>query len=97
VKERADGLSQAKKDQFRAEHGRLFCEDCGLDPVQHFHHDDGEAAIEAHHHEITLAEMQEPHDTALNELKLLCANCHRVVHRRMKREAKERHFGSGLD
>ena len=39
--ERARGLPQAKKAAFRAEHGRLFCERCDLDPEEAYGVDHG--------------------------------------------------------
>lgn len=35
-RERGHGIAQAKKAQHRRLHGRLFCERCKLDPVEHF-------------------------------------------------------------
>lgn len=82
-KERAAGLSRAKKSDFQNRHGKLFCELCLLDPMQAYG-EHGAACIEVHHHETSLAEMQEGHITKLDQLKCLCANCHRVEHRRLR-------------
>ena len=35
-RERSRGLAAAKKDAFIRQHGRLYCEDCGLDPLKVF-------------------------------------------------------------
>jgi 5-methylcytosine-specific restriction protein A len=80
-RERASGLSQAKKDHFKREHGKLFCERCGLDPVSSYGGLHGEACIEAHHMNTSVATMGEDHMTKLEDLQCLCANCHRVIHR----------------
>jgi hypothetical protein len=80
-RERASGLSQAKKDHFRREHGKLFCQRCGLDPVSSYEGLHGEACIEAHHMDTSVARMGEGHKTRLEDLQCLCANCHRVIHR----------------
>lgn len=51
-RERARGLSRAKKSAFRDENGgRIFCEQCGCEPV--VDHDDplADAYIEVHHRE----------------------------------------------
>lgn len=85
-RERATGLSSAKRARFRAEHGRLLCERCGLDPVEQFGSADGEACIEVHHNKISVAEMDDAHVTTLEDLQCLCANCHRFVHRQLKRD-----------
>lgn len=82
-RERAAGLSKAKKAQYRRLHGKLTCERCGLDPVQVFGSDIGEACIEVHHAKVQIKEMQPGHATSLNDLQCLCANCHRVVHREL--------------
>lgn len=82
-KERSAGLSQAKKEAFRKQHGRLFCEDCLLDPVQVWGLA-GEACIEVHHNEVHVADMTPGHKTLLDQLRCLCANCHRILHRKLK-------------
>jgi hypothetical protein len=82
-KERGRGLSKAKKADFIIEHGRLFCERCEMDPVSVYGEDYGEACIEVHHHEVGVEDMPEGHRTKLSDLKCLCANCHRIVHREL--------------
>lgn len=81
VRERAKGLAQAKKSRFKREHGKLFCERCGLDPVAHYTTAHAEACIEVHHHDVQVRDMAEEHRTTLESLQCLCANCHRLVHR----------------
>lgn len=83
-RERHPGVSKAKKAQMRALHGKLFCEECGMDPVAIFGGMEGEACIEVHHRATEVANMQEGHVTRLADLECLCANCHRVRHRLMK-------------
>lgn len=83
-RERGTGLAAAKRDQFRQLHGRLFCERCGMDPVETFGSELGEACIEVHHRDTHVAEMGEGHETRLEDLQCLCANCHRVTHRELK-------------
>jgi hypothetical protein len=79
-RERANGLSQAKKAAFKREHGRLFCERCGIDPIRTFGLEAGEACIEVHHEAMHVKDMGAGHGTKLDDLKCLCANCHRIVH-----------------
>ncbi len=86
-KERAAGLSRAKKAAFIREHGRLHCERCGLDPQERFP-ELGEACIEAHHHVTRVEQMDEDHQTRLEDLQCLCANCHRVVHALLRRQVR---------
>lgn len=82
-RERHPGVARAKKAQMRQLHGKLFCEDCGLDPVAQFG-EDGEACIEVHHRATEVAQMAPGHATKLADVECLCSNCHRVRHRRMK-------------
>lgn len=77
-RERKSGLSRAKKRNFIAKHGHLYCERCGMDPADKYGAY-GEACIEVHH-SIPVAEMAPGHQTELEDLVCLCANCHRVVH-----------------
>lgn len=83
VRERQPGLAKLKREEFVAKHGRLYCEDCGLDPVERYGHDAGAACIEVHHHRTHVSNMQPGHRSVTDDLKCLCANCHRVLHRRL--------------
>jgi hypothetical protein len=83
-RERGSGLSTAKRAQFIASHGKLFCERCEMDPVAHFGAPHGEACIEVHHNKVAVTDMTPGHRTELKDLQCLCANCHRVVHRELK-------------
>lgn len=85
-KERAPGLSNAKKAEFRRKHGKLFCESCQVDPTE-FYGELGEACIEVHHHAVQVAEMGNNHKTTLEDLLCLCANCHRIEHRRLRAQS----------
>lgn len=83
-RERRSGLSQAKKASFKKQHGRLFCELCNMNPVVTYGGFVGEACIEVHHHSTEVHKMEEGHMTKLGDLMCLCANCHRVEHRKLK-------------
>lgn len=82
-RERSPGLSRAKKASFIKQHGRLFCEECELDPAEAYG-DFGIACIEVHHEGIQVADMRDGHKTNLNQLRCLCANCHRILHHKLK-------------
>jgi len=82
--ERRSGLAAAKRRHFLTKHGKLYCEQCGLDPVKAYGTPDGEACIEVHHARVSVSDMSPGHVTRLEDLQCLCANCHRVAHRRMK-------------
>jgi hypothetical protein len=88
-RERAKGLSQAKRDHFRRVHGKLVCERCGLDPVAHYESEQAEACIEIHHFKTQVGRMVEGHKTRLEDLQCLCANCHRLIHRIMRDENRQ--------
>ncbi|MBK6006867.1 hypothetical protein JJB11_12270 [Ramlibacter ginsenosidimutans] len=80
TRERAPGLSQAKKAQFRQEHGKLYCQRCKFDPSGFYRTPAADACIEVHHSAMPLSNMTTQHATTLHELECLCANCHRLVH-----------------
>jgi len=79
-RERSDAASKAKKSKFKAEHGKLFCEKCHLDPVTLFGTELAEACIEVHHKDVQIQDMDDNHVTTLDSLQCLCANCHRLEH-----------------
>jgi 5-methylcytosine-specific restriction protein A len=84
-RERAPGLANAKKAQYRRVHdGRLTCEQCGLDPVERYKTRDAEACIEVHHSAVQVSKMPTDHKTTLDDLQCLCANCHRLLHKRLR-------------
>lgn len=82
-RERQPGLAKQKRAEFIAEHGRLYCEDCGLDPIEKYGPEAGPSCIEVHHHRVHVSDMRASHASVTNDLKCLCANCHRVLHRRL--------------
>jgi hypothetical protein len=92
-RERARGLAQAKKAAFIIEHGHLFCERCFMDPAAVFGDADGTACIEVHHNETQVSEMTSGHRTRLVDVQCLCANCHRYVHRLLKRALSDQKGG----
>ncbi len=82
--ERQSGLAAAKRQDFVATHGRLYCEHCGLDPLKTYDRKYADACIEVHHANVTVSDMKPGHKTKLSDLQCLCANCHRIEHRRMR-------------
>jgi 5-methylcytosine-specific restriction enzyme A len=78
--ERNAALVQAKKRRALATLGRLVCEACGFDFRERYG-DRGEGFIECHHAKPIRA--RKPGDkTKIGDLRLLCSNCHRMVHAR---------------
>lgn len=80
VRERNQTIVRLKKEKFQDENGRLYCEACDFDFAWRYpKHGDG--YIECHHIK-PLSELRPGEKTALNDLALLCSNCHRMVHYR---------------
>lgn len=79
ARERSSRLRRDKLSAFRKEHGSLFCEICGFSASAHHPKPFAERAYEVHHRN-PLAAAATPVRTTLNDLAVLCANCHRAVH-----------------
>ena len=74
-------LVQAAKKKFKQEHGgRLFCEICGFDFFS-IYGSIGEDYIEVHHKK-PISKMKEGEKTNLKDVAVVCANCHRMIHRK---------------
>ena len=78
--ERQGRLVQDKKQAFRAEHGRLECEVCGFDHASLYPTDWVERIFEVHHLR-PLSELDGPCRTRLEDLMIVCGNCHALIHR----------------
>jgi hypothetical protein len=88
-RERSPAASRAKKSRFKAMHGKLFCEKCGLVPVEHYGTIYAESCIGVHHRYVQVQDMTENHRTTLDSLQCLCANCHRLEHKILKAEGQD--------
>lgn len=80
-RERNQGLVAAAKAAFKKQHGRLFCEVCGFDFAA-VYGDLGAGFIEAHH-DSPLADRVGSSETRAEDLRMVCGNCHRMLHRRL--------------
>ena len=80
VRERNPALVRRKKQAAMKAHGCIACEACGFDYSSKYG-ERGDGFIECHH-TIPVSEMDEEHTTRMADLALLCANCHRMIHRR---------------
>ena len=81
ARERSRTLIQKKKEAFaKANHGRFYCEVCGFDFSEHYPESLGRGFIEVHHL-APLFTSSLPKKTTLEDLLLVCSNCHRMVHR----------------
>lgn len=76
-RERDPALVREKKRRHRAATGGLACEACGFDFKVWF----GLADFCEAHHRLPLAEGDSERETRLEDLAVLCANCHRAIHR----------------
>jgi hypothetical protein len=79
-RERSRKLISLKKEQYKSSHGVLRCEICGLSFVEIYPESLGEDFIEVHH-KTPLSQIEKTVKTTLDDLILVCANCHRMIHR----------------
>ncbi|RWS40118.1 restriction endonuclease [Bacillus mycoides] len=79
--ERNSKVIRLAKERFKQQHdGKLFCEICGFD----FHKVYGELGkdyIEGHH-TIPISQLKEGEKTKIEDIIMVCSNCHRMLHRR---------------
>ena len=76
--ERDIGLVKKKKAHALAATGRLECEACGFD-FRLRYGARGEGFIECHHTQ-PVHQLKPGDKTRLTDLRLLCSNCHRMIH-----------------
>lgn len=80
-KERDKVFAARAKKYYRDKNGgKLICEACGLDPIA-LYGPDGERCIEAHH-KVPIEELQPDSITRVDEMAMVCASCHRIIHSR---------------
>jgi len=79
ARERDSRLAKLKKNQVLQLTGQLACEACGFD-FRAFYGELGEGFAEAHH-DVPLATSNKERKTNLDDLRIVCANCHRMLHR----------------
>jgi 5-methylcytosine-specific restriction protein A len=78
-RERSAAITKRKKQAVMKSTGKLSCEACGFD-FRDVYGERGEGFIECHH-TIPVSHLRPGQRTNLRDLALLCANCHRMVHR----------------
>ncbi len=77
-RERSRELVLMAKRVFRKTHGgRLFCEVCDFDFMNTY----GEPDFIEAHHRVPLSQLEPGTRTKLSDLAMVCANCHRMLHR----------------
>ena len=77
-RERNRILRQQKIKFFQEQHGELFCEICGFSFLEKYGNL-GFGLIEVHHVQ-PLSSLKEETATSLEDLMLVCPNCHMVIH-----------------
>ena len=77
-REREPRIAEAKRVASRNESGELECEACGF-VAQHAYSGFAGDVAEVHHRR-PLGEATGPVETTLDDLAILCANCHRAIH-----------------
>lgn len=80
VRERSRNIVSAKKASALATDGSLSCEGCGFDFADAYG-DRGKGYVECHH-KVPVSQLRKSSRTMLNDLALVCSNCHRMIHRR---------------
>ncbi len=78
TRERNKAIVKRKKEAVARQRGRLICEACEFD-FEGRYGDRGRGFIECHHVR-PVSELTGQSLTRLNDLALLCSNCHRMVH-----------------
>ncbi len=79
LRERDSKINKKKKEVYLRKYGKLDCEVCGFDFYE-IYGKIGKGFIEAHHR-IPLSDLDGESTTKLNDLALVCSNCHRMLHR----------------
>ena len=82
VRERNRELVRRKRDAVLRETGRLACEACDFD-FNDTYGEHGRGFIEVHHL-LPLHVLKPGTRTRMQDLAVLCANCHRMVHAKTK-------------
>jgi 5-methylcytosine-specific restriction protein A len=79
VHERNSAIVERKKQLVLSQTGRLACEVCRFD-FGDFYGDIGEGFAECHHL-VPLSDLRGVRPVRLDDLVIVCANCHRMLHR----------------
>lgn len=79
IRERDPQLIKEAKKRFKMKHGQLFCEACGIN-FEKVYGERGKDFIEGHHKK-PISEMKEGETTKVEDIGMLCSNCHRMIHR----------------
>lgn len=87
LRERNPRLIIEAKRRFKEIHGNLFCEICEFNFEERYG-EVGKDFIEAHH-TIPVSSMREDEETKIEDLVMVCSNCHKMIHRKRPWLTKE--------
>ena len=88
-RERSGKLPARKKAEYLRTHANLACEVCGFQFPDKYPKELADGYIEVHH-VVPLAELKENTRTKVEDLMLVCSNCHRMIHRTRDAESNLR-------
>lgn len=87
-KKRDSSIRKLKIDFVKKQLGQAVCEVCG---------ESDEVVLDVHHEKVMVSNMEKNHVTKLSDLRILCANCHRRVHKyKLKIDDLKKKFNSNL-
>lgn len=86
-RERNPEVIKKAKAKFLTEKGSLYCEICKFD-FEKTYGLLGKGMIEGHHIR-PVCQMEEGDVTLIEDIKMVCANCHRVIHKNMHMDWEE--------
>lgn len=80
IRERNPKVIKLAKINFKKENGRLFCEICDFD----FNKKYGDIGIDfiEGHHDKPISQLNENSETKIEDISMVCSNCHKMLHRR---------------
>lgn len=88
VRERNPKVVKKAKQLFMNKNkGKLFCEACGFNFLN-FYGERGLEFIEGHHKKL-VSQMEEGEKTNVEDIALLCSNCHRMIHKKPQISVEE--------
>jgi 5-methylcytosine-specific restriction protein A len=80
ARERNSQVITLAKENFKKLNGRIFCQICDFD-FDKTYGSIGKDFIEGHH-TVAVSDMTPGHKTKVEDIAMLCANCHRMVHKK---------------
>lgn len=80
LRERNQAAIRTAKELLKKKHGKLFCQVCGFDFYSKYG-EIGRDFIEGHH-TLPISELKGEVKTKVEDIALVCSNCHRMLHRK---------------